>query len=66
MPSIIITSLTLTASLAWNDAIQTLINYLIPEKYRGKANVWAKLIYVVCLTIIIIIIMDFLIKLENK
>lgn len=66
MPSIIISSLTIVAGLAWNDAIQSIINYYVPEKYRGQANVWTKLIYVIILTIIIIILIDVLIRLEKN
>jgi hypothetical protein len=66
MPSIIITSLTLTAGLAWNDAIQSVINYYIPEDRKKQMNIWMKLLYVICLTIVIIMIIGFLLKIEGE
>jgi hypothetical protein len=66
MPAIIITSLTLTAGLAWNDTIQSFINYYIPEDSKKEMNIWMKLIYVICLSIVIIIIIDFLVRIENN
>lgn len=65
MPAILISSLTLTAGLAWNDTIQAFINYYLPEDSKNGINVWMKLIYVICLSIVIIIIIDFLVGIEN-
>lgn len=65
MPAIIITSLTLTAGLAWNDAIQSVINYYVPEDHKKSMNIWMKLLYVICLTIVIIIIITMLIRIEG-
>jgi hypothetical protein len=65
LPAIIITSLTLTAGLAWNDVIQLIINYYVPENKKQEMNVWAKLMYVIILSIIIIIIIGVLLRFES-
>ena len=66
LPEIIIGSLTLVAALAWNDAFQSLINYYVPEKYKGKSNVWVKLLYSLALTIVIIIVISVILYTVDK
>lgn len=56
MPTIIIASLTLTASLAWNDGFKALIDQYVPAQYRNAANAWLKVAYAFVLTAIIIFI----------
>lgn len=56
LPVIIITSLTFTAGLAWNDAFQSVIKEYIPEKYATKYGSLAKVIYAFTLTISIILL----------
>lgn len=56
LPSLITSGLILVVSLSWNDSIQGLINYYIPEKYKGVHNAWFKILYSAILTIVIVII----------
>lgn len=65
LPAIIITSLTLTAGLAWNDVIQSIINYYVPENKKQEMNVWAKLMYVIILSIVIIMIIGVLVRFDS-
>ncbi len=57
-PTIIIGALTVVAGLAWNDAIQSLINYYVPEQDRGSGNAWVKILYALILTIGILILIS--------
>lgn len=66
LPTIMIGSLTLIAGLAWNEAFQKLINYYVPEKYRGKDNVWFKVCYAFILTVTIIIVITVILKFSSK
>lgn len=68
LPTIIIGSLTLVASLSWNDAFQSLINQYVPEEYRGTKNAWIKVLYAFVLTLVIIVVMSAILKYvpENK
>ncbi len=65
LPAIIISALTLTAGLAWNDAIQSVINYYVPEDRKQAMNIWIKLIYVIILSIVIILLIEYLVRIEN-
>ena len=65
LPIIIIGSLSLITSLAWNDAIQALINQYIPEEYKDSNNAWYKISYALCLTLIIIIVISIILKITN-
>jgi len=62
LPMIIIGSLTLIASLSWNDAFQSLINQYVPEEYRGTKNAWVKVLYAFVLTLVIIMVMSVILK----
>lgn len=53
----------LVAGLAWNDAIGELIKEVFP---LGKNTVIAKFVYAVVITIIIVIVSMYLVKLFNK
>lgn len=57
IPSLITGALIIVASLAWNDAITSLINNYIPQKYQNAHNAWFKVLYALVLTIIIVFIM---------
>lgn len=41
-----------TISLAWDNAITSLINQYIPEKYSDSKNAWFKLFYAVIVTLL--------------
>lgn len=53
----------LIAGLAWNEAIKALIEELIP---LGKNTLWAKLVYALIITIIVVIAGLYLAKLSKK
>ena len=62
LPLILIASLTLIATLAWNEAFKSLIDQYIPEKYRSTSNAWVKVLYAFILTLIIIMVMSMILK----
>jgi uncharacterized membrane protein len=62
IPNFIITAFSLVAALAWNNAINSMIDYYTPEKYKNTNNYTAKLIYALALSIVIIIIIAILSK----
>ena len=53
----------LVASLAWNDAISSLIEKVFP---LGKDTVVAKFIYALVMTVVLVIIAVYLVKLLKK
>lgn len=63
----IVAALGLVAGLAWNEAIKALIDNLIP---LSKNSVWAKFIYAIFITVVVVVItvylMRFLKKKEDK
>jgi hypothetical protein len=59
----IVTALGLVAGLAWNDAIKSLIEYYFP---LTDQNVWAKVIYAAILTLIIVFISVYLVRIMKK
>lgn len=61
--SFIMTAFGLVAGLAWNEAIQSLISQLFPI---DKGSVWAKFIYAVVMTLILVIITIYLTKIFKK
>lgn len=61
--SYIVAAFGLVAGLAWNDAIRSLIEYLFPI---STGSVWAKLIYAVIITIIVVFISIYLLRLTRK
>lgn len=61
----------LVAGLAWNDAIRSSIDYFFPSD--GRETIWAKFIYAFIITLVLIIITIYLLKIfadkekdENK
>ena len=62
LPTIIVGSLTLIASIAWNNGIKALIDQYIPPEYSKSGNVRVKFIYAFLLTIGIIIIIGILVN----
>ncbi len=52
----------LVAALAWNDAIQSLFKLIFPQ----QSEVWAKFIYAILITVIVVIITMRLSDLINK
>lgn len=58
LPVIIVGSLTLIATLSWNDAIKALIDKYIPPEYKNSENAWFKVLYAFVLTSIVIIIIS--------
>lgn len=53
----------LVAGLAWNDAIKALIDYLFPQ---DKSTLWAKFIYAVIITAIVLIITKYVSNIISK
>jgi len=51
------------AGLAWNEAIQALVNALFP---LDKDAVWVKFLYAIIITILVVIVSAILIKLSGK
>jgi len=49
----ILTALGLVAGLAWNEAITAIIQHFLP---LGKDGIWAKLVYAVIITILVVIV----------
>jgi len=56
-------ALGLVAGLAWNDAIKSIIETIYPF---GQGSMWAKLIYAVIVTIIIVLLTVYLMKWSKK
>lgn len=55
LPEIVVTSLTLIAGLAWNDAFNTLINHYNPTE-KTKGSYLYKFLYAFIITLLFIII----------
>ncbi len=53
----------LVAGLAWNDAIKALIDYLFPQ---DKSTLWAKFIYAVLITALVVIITKYVSGIISK
>lgn len=53
----------LVAGLAWNDAIKAFIENLFP---LSKDTVWAKFFYAVLVTVFVVVITGYLLRLANK
>jgi hypothetical protein len=50
----------LVAGLAWNEAIGSMIEYLIPLE---KDGIWAKFLYAIIVTVVLVLITDHLARL---
>jgi hypothetical protein len=59
----IVTAFGLVAGLAWNDAIKSLIEYYFP---LTDQSVWAKVIYATILTLIIVLISVYLMRITKR
>ena len=59
----IVGALGLVAGLAWNEAIKSLIDYFFPASENG---ILAKFIYAVLITIVIVVISTYLVRLAAK
>jgi small neutral amino acid transporter SnatA (MarC family) len=59
----ILTAFGLIAGLAWNDAVKSLIEYFFPF---DKNTIFAKFIYAVLITFILVILSVYLIKLVGE
>jgi len=59
----ILTALGLVAGLAWNQAIQGLINMLFPGAGKG---ILVQFVYAIVITIIIVVISFYLLRLTEK
>ncbi len=53
----------LVAGLAWNDAIKAFIENVFP---LGQGTMWAKFIYAIIITVFVVIITKYLVRLANK
>jgi len=51
------------AGLAWNEAVQALVNTLFP---LSKDAVWVKFLYAVIITVLVVVVSAILIKLSGK
>jgi len=51
------------AGLAWNEAIKAFIEYFFP---MDKSTLWAKFIYAVVLTLVLVVISIYLAKILEK
>lgn len=65
-PGMVITALTFAAAIAWNDGIQSLIDYYLPKEKRERFNAWFKIFYALALSIVIIILINVFNKLTKK
>lgn len=61
--SYIVAALGLVAGLAWNEAIKSLIEVLFP---MSKNSIWAKFIYAIFITIVIVVITVYLMRFLGK
>ncbi len=59
----ILAALGLVAGLAWNEAITALINVLFP---LGKDTLLAKFIYAMVITVVLIVVTMWLVRIFNK
>ncbi|OGF69148.1 hypothetical protein A3H65_01015 [Candidatus Giovannonibacteria bacterium RIFCSPLOWO2_02_FULL_45_14] len=59
----ILAALGLVAGLAWNEAIKSLIEYFLPASQNG---LWAKFIYAILITVVIVLISNYLMRLSEK
>jgi hypothetical protein len=59
----IVAAFSLVASLAWNEAIKSMIDYFFP---LSKNTIWAKLIYAVAITLLVVFITIYLELLLRK
>ncbi len=66
LPVIIVGSLTLIATLSWNDAIKAIIDKYIPPEYKNSENAWFKVLYAFILTCIIIIIISVILGISTQ
>lgn len=62
LPTIIITSLTVVAGLAWGNSFNALIDYYVDSKYRQSTNIKVKFAYAFILTIVIIVIISIIVQ----
>jgi uncharacterized membrane protein len=62
LPEIIITSVTLIAGMAWNDAFNTLINHYNPTEKTAGSYIY-KFIYAVAMTIFMVIMVSIILTL---
>ena len=66
MPTIIIGSLTLIASFAWNDGFKALIDQYVPDEYKKGRNAWFKILYAFILTTIVILVISLILSFSPK
>lgn len=53
----------LVAGLAWNEAIKALIEYIFP---LSQNSVWVKFVYAIVMTLVVVIISIYVVKLFKK
>ncbi|MCR4322951.1 MAG: DUF5654 family protein [Candidatus Azambacteria bacterium] len=59
----IATAFGLVAGLAWNDAIKAFIENIFP---LGTGTMWAKFVYAVIITVFVVVITRYLLRIVNK
>lgn len=64
--AIVMSSLTVVAGLAWNDAIKAIIDKYIPPDYKKSKNVWVKALYALIVTLIVVFMISLILSYEKK
>jgi ABC-type uncharacterized transport system fused permease/ATPase subunit len=59
----VVAALGIVAGLAWNDAVKSVIEYIFP---LSQNTLWAKLVYAVIVTLIVVIITTYLVRIAGK
>jgi len=59
----IVAAFGLVAALAWNEAIKSLIEYLLP---LGQNTLFAKLIYAIIITLLVVLVSVYLVRFSKK
>jgi hypothetical protein len=58
----IVAAMGLVAGLAWNEAIRSLIDHFFPQ----SNGLWAKFLYAALVTIVVVVISTYLVRLTAK
>ena len=56
---LIASAVVIVISLAWDNAITSLINQYIPQEYANSKNAWIKVAYAVVLTILALLFANY-------
>jgi hypothetical protein len=64
--TLVVGSVALIVSLAWNNAITSLIDQYVPAKYANSKNAWFKIVYAIIMTLLAIIFVKVFFPSQNK